>query len=142
MNEETVLEVNEDWPEGGLTGLDYEVLPGSVAFQGLTKGTWASGTYLKPKINASDSQNFNLEIWNSAETVLLEKVYNMDRSNVVSYMSSESSYFSATVQSNRLEPVPGTSVNVTGGDDGYTGILDGDYIGNSPLETGIYSFKI
>jgi len=141
-NEDTTLEVNEvAWSTGALTNLEFEVLPGSVTFQGATKGTWAKGLYLKPMRNAGDSLDFDLETKDANNTFQLEKVYAMDRSNVVTEMTDNSGYWTATVRSDRGEPVTGKSFPVSGGDDGYTGIVAADYIGTSSLETGIQSYK-
>lgn len=141
-SEDTTLEVNEGaWPEGSLTDLSYEIISGSVTFQSATKGTAQKGQYLTVYRNAGDKDNWDIETKDTDGVFQLEKVYNMDRSSVVADMVAGSSLWTATVCTGRGEPVPGFSVTVSGGDDGYTGIVDADYIGSSPLESGIYSFK-
>lgn len=140
-SENTTLQVNvASWPGGALTGLDYEVLPGSILFQGLTKGTWCTGLKITPSRNSGDSQNFDLLTASSTGSIQYEKVYNMDRANVAAEMTSNSQIFSATVKTNRLEPVPGKAFYISGGNDGYTGIVDGDYIGSTSALTGLHSF--
>lgn len=135
------LTVNEvEWADGVLTGLSYEVWPGSITFQGLTKGTWIKGAKIRALRNASFPDNFNFEVKSSAD-ITLETIYNVDRDNIESEMTASSAYFSATVRSNRTEPAVNKQMTVSGGDDGTTGLVDADFMGNALTETGIYSFK-
>jgi len=141
-SEDTTLEVNETaWPAGSLTGLTYEVFPGSVTYQGATKGTAFSGLRIIPSVNANDNTKVDLETKNSAGTFRLEKVFSMDRTDADTVMSSDSAYWTATIRSNRSDIVAGDTFTVSGGDDGYTGIVDSDYIGNSTLGTGLRGFS-
>lgn len=140
-NEETTLEVNAaEWVTGALTGLDYEVLPGSITYQGSSKGTAFQGLYLYPKVNANDPLKFDLETRDSSGSLIVEKVFAMDRATVVDEMSDNSSYWTATVNTGRGEPAPGKTFTVSGGDDGYTGITGADYIGDQATKTGLKSF--
>jgi hypothetical protein len=140
-SEETTLEINQAaWPTGALTGLDYEILPGSITFQGASKGTAFRGLYLYPKVNPNDPLKFDLETRDSSGSLVLEKVYALDRSNVVTEMTDNDGYWSATVSTNRGEPAPGKTFTVSGGDDGYTGITGADYIGDQATKTGLKSF--
>jgi len=128
-SEDTVVEVNQaTWTTGSLTGLTYKIIPGSVTFQGATKGTWAEGLRLYPEIYANDPLKFNLRTKNSDGSLSLETVYGMNRTSVADDMDDNSDYWTATVRSNRGEPVVGDYYDVTGGDDGYTSISDADYI--------------
>jgi hypothetical protein len=128
-SEDTTVEVNQaTWTTGSLTSLTYKIIPGSVTFQGATKGTWAEGLRLYPSVYANDPLKFNLETKNSDGSLSLETVFGLDRTDVVADMSSNSSYWTATVRSDRGEPVPGDYYDVTGGDDGYTSISNADYI--------------
>jgi hypothetical protein len=139
---ETTLEVNEaTWSTGSLTGLTFDVLPGAITFQSATKGTWANGYNLKGIRNAGDSQNFDLETKNAASTLILEKIFDMDRSDVVADTADNSALWTAILRSNRGEPVTGKTITVSGGDDGYTGIVDSDFIGNALTGTGLQAFK-
>lgn len=139
---ETTLEVNHKaWTTGALTGLTFDVLPGSVTFQGATKGTWPDGYRLKAVRNAGDALNFNLETKNAAGTLILETIFDMDRSSVVADTLDNSALFTAIVRTSRGEPVPGKTIQVSGGDDGYTGIVDSDFIGNAVTGTGLQLFK-
>lgn len=139
---ETTLEVNtKSWDGGALTGLTFDVLPGSVTFQGATKGTWATGFNLKGIRNSGDSLKFDLETKNAASTLVLEKIFGMDLSSVVADTLANSALFTATVNASRGEPVTGKTIAVSGGDDGYTGIVDADFIGNAVLATGLQAFK-
>lgn len=128
-SEDTVVEVNQaTWTTGSLTGLTYKIIPGSVTFQGATKGTWAEGLRLYPGLYANDPLKFNLQTKNSDGSLSLETVYGMNRTSVATDMTDNSDYWTATVRSNRGEPVPGDYYDITGGDDGYTSILESDYI--------------
>jgi phage tail sheath protein FI len=139
---ETSVTVNKaTWDGGALTGLTFEILPGSVTFQGESKGTFFEGMRLTPFRNAGDTTNFDLEVKNSTNTLQLEKIFNLDRSNVVAQMAADSTLFTAVVRTGRGEPVPGKTFTVSGGDDGYTGIVDGDYIGNVATGTGLKAFR-
>lgn len=119
------------WPGGSLTGLTYEVLPGSIRFTTATKGTWAKGYRIKAIQNANDPLNFNLEIRNVDGSLQLEQVFNLDRSNVVSTLASNSTFLTATVVTSRGEPATGKTFTLAGGDDGYTGLAASDYIGTT-----------
>jgi len=141
-SEDTTVEVNEvSWPGGALSNLDYEIWPGSISFQGLTKGTWIKDSLIQGLRNAGQPTNFNLETRDATGTIVLEVVYNLNRSTVVSEMTDSSNYFSATVRTNRTEPVIGKQVTVSGGDDGYTGVVDSDFIGNPATKTGLKSLR-
>jgi len=141
-SEDTTVEVtNAAWDGGALTNLDYEILPGSITFQLLTKGTWGTGYQLTPKVNAGDRTNFDLDVRDSTGTIQYERVFNMDRSDVVATMAADSAYMTATVVASRGEPAIEKTFSVVGGNDGYDSIVDGDYIGTSAAETGLYSFK-
>jgi len=138
---DTTVEVNNAaWTAGALVGLTYEILPGSVTFQAASKGTWCTGDYITTSRNAGDKDNFDLETRDTTNTIQIEKVYNLDRAGVVASMLADSSVWTAVVRTNRGEPCPGKSFTVSGGNDGYTGIVDADYIGSAPLNTGINSF--
>lgn len=140
-SEDTTLEVNESaWPAGSLTGLSYKVLPGSITFQGATKGTAFTDLQIRPLLNSSDDTKIDLETRNSAGTFQLEKVFSFDRTDADTIMSANSAYWTATVRSNRTGVVTGDVFDASGGDDGYTGIVDSDYIGNSASGTGLRSF--
>lgn len=134
---DVTLEVNAPaWPGGVLGTLDYEVWPGSITMQGATKGTWCAGLRLYPQPNASDPNYFDLEVKDSTGSIRQEKVFNMNLSTVVAEMASNSDLFTAVVRSDRLEPVTGGYTSVSGGDDGYTGIVDADYIGSTTGASG------
>lgn len=140
--EQTTVQVNTPaWPGGALVGLTFEVLRGSITLTGLTKGTWCLGDYLKGLRNAGATTNFNLETRDTTNTIVLEVVYNLNRTNIVTEMADNSAYFSATVRLNATDPVVGYSLPVNGGRDGYSGLVDSDFIGNDTLKTGLKSFK-
>lgn len=140
-SEDTTLEVNESaWPTGSLTGLSYKVLPGSVTFQGATKGTAFTDLQILPMLNASDNTKIDLETRNSAGTFQLEKVFSIDLTDITTVMAADSAYWTATVRTGRTGIVTGDIFDASGGDDGYTGIIDSDYIGNKALGTGLRSF--
>lgn len=141
-SEQTTVTVNEaSWAGGSLTGLTYSILPGSVKFTGLTKGTWCKGDYIVANKNSGTSTNFNFETRDTGNTISLEIVYNVNRSTIVSEMTDNSAYFSASVLSNRTEPVIGYYIPLSGGSDGYASTVPADYIGNDIAGTGIKSFK-
>lgn len=141
-SEETTLEVNVDeWTTGSLTSLSYEVIPGSVTFQAVTKGSWAQGYQLVTSRNAGDKDLFDLTTLDSTGTFQLEKIFAMDRSTVVADTAANSSLWTATVVVGRGEVVPGKTLVVAGGEDGYVGIVDADYIGSAATETGLKSFR-
>jgi phage tail sheath protein FI len=141
-SEETTVEVNEAaWGGGALTGLSYQILPGSITFQGESKGTWPKGYLLTPKRNMGVVDNFNLEVRNSTGTIILEIVYNLDRATVVDEMAANSALFTATVRANRTEPAIGKQVSVSGGDDGNSGVVASDFIGSAATKTGLKSFR-
>ena len=131
------LDVNvAAWPGGALAGLTFYVLPGSVIMKGATKGTWCTGYRLYPIVNNADTENFNLNVYDSTPS-LIDTNYNMDRSSVVADMVANSAYFTATLIATRHEPCPGFGVidsalgiylALTGGNDGYDSIADSDYI--------------
>lgn len=140
-SEDTTLEVNESaWPTGSLTGLSYTVLSGSVTLYGESEGTAYKGLLLYPLLNANDNTKIDLETRNATGSYKLEEILALDRTNITSEMSSDSSYWTATVRSNRTDIVTGDVFDTSGGDDGYTGITDSDYIGSSTLGTGLRSF--
>jgi hypothetical protein len=139
---DTTLEVNEvEWPEGSLTGLTYTVLPGAVKLQGATKGTAYKGLKLYPFVNANDPTKFDLETRDSTGSLILERVFAMDAATAITVMLANSGYWTASDLANRGEPCPGKIFDVSGGDDGYTGITDSNYIGNLLLGTGLRSFR-
>lgn len=136
----TVLVNNYTWAGGVLAGLTYDILPGSIKFTGLTKGTWCTGFKIAATRNAGDIAKFDLSTYDSTGTLLKEKVYAMNRTTVAADMTASSAYFSATVIATRLEPVTGKVFTLSGGRDGYASIVDADYIGNVAAETGLNSF--
>jgi len=136
-----LVDTTATWPGGALATLDYDVIAGSVAMKGLTKGTWCKGMYIQAQRNAGDPTNFNLEVRDSTNLIVLETVYNMDLSSVAATMLSSSAYFGATVLTTRSEPVIGWQMVIAGGDDGYTTISDADFIGNAFSGTGLQGFK-
>ncbi len=137
---DTILEVNNaTWPDGSLTGLDFEILPGSVTFQGLTKGSAFNGIDLIGKPNSLVSTNFNFRSKNG--DIVLETISGLNRSNVVSEVAASSGLFTAILRTSRGEPVIGKTFEVRGGDDGNVGVVDSDFIGNALLKTGLKSFR-
>jgi hypothetical protein len=141
-SEDTTLEVNVSaWTTGSLTDLSYEIISGSVTFQAATKGTWATGLQLLTTRNAGDKDLFDLATRDSDGVLQLEKLFAMDRSTVVADTAANSSLWTATLVTGRGEVVPGKTTIVSGGDDGYTGIVDGDYIGSVATGTGLKSFR-
>jgi phage tail sheath protein FI len=138
---DTTVTVNNATWTSALINLTYSILPGAVAFTGATKGTWCSGLLLSPKPNASyQNDKFDLELRDSTGSIVLERIYNMDAADVVTTMLSTSDYLTAAVLSNRSDFLTGTAFGLSGGNDGYSGIVDSDYIGNSVLGTGLRSF--
>jgi phage tail sheath protein FI len=139
---DTTLEVNvAAWPIGSLTDLSYTIISGSVTFTAITKGTWATGMQLITTRNPGDKDLFDLATRDSAGVLQLEKVFAMDRSTVVADTLANSGLWTATLVTGRGEIVPGKTTIVAGGDDGYTGIVDGDYIGSVVTGTGLKSFR-
>lgn len=139
-SEDTVVEVNAvAWPES-LTSLDFDILPGAITFQSATKGTATQGYTLTAKPNAADSENFNLQVKDTSGFVQ-ETIVALDRSNVVARILADSALFTAVLRSNRGEPVIEKAFTVSGGDDGYTGVVDADFIGLVSTRTGLQSFR-
>ena len=128
---------NRAWPVS-LTGLDFEVWPGSVLLTPASKGTWLSGYLAKTSRNSGNTTNVNVEVWDATGIFLQERIYDCNRANVTT-QDDASAYFTATVITNRTEPVAGawavgtltparTEMRFSGGDDGTTGITDADYL--------------
>lgn len=134
---QTRLYVNEQtWSGGVLAGLTYYVLPGAVTLTGESKGTWCRRYRLYPTVNAGDSQNVDISIYNDG-TTLQDKIGNVDRSNIVTETTTQTELVTAALITGRGEPCPGfgtvsTALGIylamSGGNDGYTSIADSDYI--------------
>lgn len=123
------------WPGGALAGLTFYVLAGSVKHTATSKGTWCEGYVLYPQVNASDKDNYDLELYNG--TTRLDRTYNLDRSVAVARMAADSEYLTATLISGRSEPCPGFGIvdatlgiylALVGGTDGIASIANSDYI--------------
>lgn len=137
---ETAVTVNlAEWEGGSLTALSYEILPGSITFQGESKGSWARGLEILGKANSLVSTNFNFQANNG--DIVADSVNSLNRANVVTQIADNSALFTAIVRTLRREPVIGKSFTVSGGVDGSEGVTDSDFIGNSLLKTGLKSFR-
>ncbi len=125
----TTLQVNRDFPEGSLATLTYKIMPGSAILTGKTKGLWCDDYDTKVRCNSYDSSKFDVLTYDE-NNFLLETVFSTSLTTLVADMLASSVYFTAALVSSRDGPGLEYTGVVAGGDDGYTGIVDADYIGS------------
>jgi len=142
-------------------GLDNDVHTGSDAtpedtlyVEGKTPGAYANLiTILIENASNGEAASFNLKVlsdgavketfpnltMDDTSTQYVETIVNNENygSNLV-VVTDQGLVLSALLK----RPVNGTSANMTGGDDGLTGLADADYLGNEAGPTGLYCFDV
>jgi len=120
----------------------------TLTIQAINEGVWGDQLSVTVEDGTQDPANeFNLVVKHKDDVVEVWKDLSMDefRSNHVEQAINERSDF-ITVQD--LSPTTGAATDrpslgsfvLAGGDNGLTGLVDGDYIGDPSQHTGIYSF--
>ncbi|MEN6521108.1 MAG: phage tail sheath C-terminal domain-containing protein [Armatimonadota bacterium] len=114
----------------------------------INEGKWGDSISVEIADGTADSANeFDLTVQYKGETVEVFRNLSMDESkpNHVELVVSEKSEFitvedlSGAANAAENRPAAGT-FNLAAGDDGITGMADGDYIGDSSQHTGLYAF--
>ena len=114
----------------------------------INEGKWGNGLSIEITDNKVDpGEEFNLIVRYNDDVVETFNNLSMDesRSNHVEIIINENSKYIAvddlSVVANTAQNRPATGkFSLTGGDDGTTGTVDADYIGDSSQHTGFYAF--
>lgn len=138
-SEDTTLDVNvSTWPGGSLSSLDFRIIPSPLTFEGESPGTWADDYTIRSQANPIDPLLANIS-FHDTNGFLLELLFGIDTSNVVSEYEANSAYLVPTVRTGRIGPAIGDVGTMNGGSDGTSGITEADFIGTGT--NGLQAFK-